>query len=204
MSIRQLEGCKWDPKLEAYVRPGYVPRDKSELADELLGKARGPAPFSKASAAPPHTWARLGDVVKFIIVGEPASKSNRRRLVTRTDPETKKERPAFIKSKKALAYEHNAALQIPHDCRLRLEGPVAVTLRIWYATERPDLDESVILDVLQDHFAGPKGNKRLAQAGVYRNDRQVREKHVFHGIDRIHPRAEIEVQPLAAQQVSLL
>jgi Holliday junction resolvase RusA-like endonuclease len=38
------------------------------------------------------------------------------------------------------------------------------------------------------------------QKGVYRNDRQVREKHVFHAIDRANPRAEIEVEPIEAQQ----
>jgi hypothetical protein len=42
------------------------------------------------------------------------------------------------------------------------------------------------------------------QKGVYRNDRQVREKHVYHAIDRANPRAEIEVEPLEAQQVELI
>lgn len=36
------------------------------------------------------------------------------------------------------------------------------------------------------------------------NDRQVREKHVYHGIDRANPRAEIRVAPLQAQQADLL
>jgi hypothetical protein len=40
--------------------------------------------------------------------------------------------------------------------------------------------------------------------GVYRNDRQVREKHVFHGIDRANPRAEVTVEPLQAQQAALI
>jgi Holliday junction resolvase RusA-like endonuclease len=43
----------------------------------------------------------------------------------------------------------------------------------------------------------------LVQAGVYRNDRQVREKHITHGIDVHNPRAVITVQPLHAQQVAL-
>ena len=34
--------------------------------------------------------------------------------------------------------------------------------------------------------------------------RQVREKHVFHGIDKANPRAEITVEPLQAQQHDLL
>jgi hypothetical protein len=32
------------------------------------------------------------------------------------------------------------------------------------------------------------------------NDRQVREKHVFHGIDRANPRIEVLIEPLTAQQ----
>jgi hypothetical protein len=78
---------------------------------------------------------------------------------------------------------------------VQLEGPVRVTLRIFYASERPDLDESVMLDVLQDRYRQGRA-RELVQKGVYRNDRQVREKHVFHAIDRTNPRAEIEVEPL--------
>ena len=44
----------------------------------------------------------------------------------------------------------------------------------------------------------------LASKGVYENDRQVREKHVFHFIDRVNPRAEIEIEPMLPQQASLL
>ena len=43
----------------------------------------------------------------------------------------------------------------------------------------------------------------LIQAGVYRNDRQVREKHVYHGIDRLQPRVEVLVEPILAQQQAL-
>ena len=60
-----------------------------------------------------------------------------------------------------------------------LEGDLSVTITIFYATRRPDLDESVILDCMQDR--------------IYRNDRQVKEKHIFWGLDRDNPRAEITV-----------
>lgn len=115
-----------------------------------------------------------------------------------------------IKSKKALGYERSALMQIPPRARVRLTGPVRVTLRIWYASERPDLDESIVLDVLQDRYGKRRKvpgdldlQRDLLQAGVYRNDRQVREKHVFHSIDRANPRTEIEVEALTAQQVGL-
>lgn len=83
-----------------------------------------------------------------------------------------------IKSQKALDYSDEFRKQVrPGQL---LEGDLAVTMRIHYASRRPDLDESLILDLLQ---------------GVaYKNDRQVREKHIFWGLDRENPRCEILVQ----------
>ena len=149
-------------------------------------------------------------MIAFTIFGEPASKANSREIVTFGRGDNK--RAAVIKSEKARGYEDNALRQIPPRARVQLKGPVRVTVRIFYATERPDLDESVVLDVLQDRWASEKrdkaGNvtrpKTLLQRGVYVNDRQVREKHVFHGIDKANPRAEITVEPLQAQQHDLL
>jgi Holliday junction resolvase RusA-like endonuclease len=135
--------------------------------------------------------------IALTILGEAASKANSRELVII------KGRPASIKSEKARAYERDALRQIPPSARQRLEGPVALHLRIFYASELPDLDESLILDVLQDRYATRDGIRYLVQSGVYRNDRQVRERHVYHAIDRANPRAEIVVEPLRAQQVEL-
>jgi Holliday junction resolvase RusA-like endonuclease len=141
--------------------------------------------------------------VAFVIMGEPASKANSRQLVT--FGRGKNARPAIIKSEKAREYEDAAQLQIPAAARVMLEGPVRVSIRIYYASERPDLDESVVLDVLQAKFtkADDGGDRNLIRAGVYRNDRQVREKHIFHAIDRVNPRAEIEVEQLAGAAASL-
>lgn len=136
--------------------------------------------------------------IRLTILGEPASKANQRKIVTFGD------RPALIKSDKARRYERDALRQIPPVARLRLEGPIEVEIRIWYASERPDLDESVVLDVLQDRWSGRGEDRRLVQAGVYRNDRQVRRKLVEHAIDRANPRAEVVVRPMHAQQGELL
>ena len=141
-------------------------------------------------------------MIRFTILGEPASKANSRQIVTLNG------HASSIKSKKARSYEAAALMQIPPLARVRLDGPVSVTLRIFYATERPDLDESIVLDVLQDRFGktpkGPNGEtlgpRPLVQHGVYRNDRQVRAKHVFHGIDRRNPRCEVLIEPMQAQQ----
>ena len=110
--------------------------------------------------------------VTFTVYGEPASKANSRKLVTIRG------RPAFIKSKKARDYVAMFDKQCPVLQEL-LEGDLSVTITIFYATRRPDLDESVILDCMQDK--------------IYKNDRQVKEKHIFWGLDRDNPRAEITV-----------
>ena len=53
-------------------------------------------------------------------------------------------------------------------------------MKIYYASRRPDLDESLILD--------------LMQGIIYENDRSVKEKHIFWGgVDKEDPRAEIVV-----------
>jgi len=86
----------------------------------------------------------------------------------------------FIKSKKALSYVDMFKQQAPE--MIPLEGDVSVSMRIYYASRRPDLDESLILDLLQ---------------GVtYINDRQVKEKHIYWGLDKENPRAEIEVKKM--------
>ncbi|MFP3549727.1 hypothetical protein SB861_03295 [Paraburkholderia sp. SIMBA_049] len=149
--------------------------------------------------------------IEFTIIGQPASKANSREIVARKirskttgDRQT---RPMSIKSEAAREYEKAVLKQVPPKARQRLEGPVRVAIRIWYASERPDLDESVILDCLQDRYEWVKhgtGEKKvLVHRGVYRNDRQVRQKVILHGIDRGNPRAHIIVEPLHAQQMQL-
>lgn len=115
------------------------------------------------------------------IQGEPASKANSRRPVPRT-AKSGKRYVAFIKSAKALSYVDAARLQVPVLPRL-LRGPLKFTATIYYATRRPDLDESVILDVLQRR--------------IYHNDSQVVQKEVRRRLDRDNPRAEIRVEELS-------
>ena len=136
--------------------------------------------------------------VAFVILGEPASKANSRKIVSFGG------RPASIKSDKARSFEKSAVLQIPNEAKRMLTGRLRATIRIFYASERPDLDESVVLDVLQAKFSGSGKNLVCVRKGVYLNDRQVREKHVFHAVDRSNPRVEIEIVTLEAQQAVLL
>ena len=112
-----------------------------------------------------------------IIVGEPASKANSRRLVKRGG------RPFSIKSQKALDYADAAVLQVPQlgpDQMLR--GRLSLTAHVWYSTQRPDLDISLILDLLQGR--------------IYHNDRQVREMHLHHHLDREQPRTRLHIQEI--------
>ena len=86
----------------------------------------------------------------------------------------------FIKSAKALSYATMFKQQCVVAPSQKFVCDVVVTIRIWYASRRPDLDESLILDLLQ---------------GIaYENDRQVKEKHIYWmGVDKENPRCEIEI-----------
>ena len=123
-------------------------------------------------------------MIAFTIYGEPASKANARRIVTLRG------RPAVIKSKKALDYERSALLQVP--VMAPLTGDLCFTATIYYASRRPDLDESVLLDVLQARVV----NGHLVRRGVYLNDRQIKQKHIFWGLDKQSPRADIMIAPI--------
>jgi len=116
----------------------------------------------------------MGDFdVTFTVYGEPASKANSRKMVLI------KGRPALIKSQKARDYVKTFEQQCPV-----LEVPttenVVVEMMIYYASRRPDLDESLILDCMQ--------------CRVYKNDRQVKQKFIYWGLDKENPRSVIRVR----------
>lgn len=139
-------------------------------------------------------------VVRLTIFGEPASLKNSREFSLMRIPGTDKQRVHIRKSEKALAYEASAQRQIPPAARVMLQGPVRVTMRIFYCNELSDMDEAIILDVMQARFKVVSGKRHCIARGVYGNDRQVRERHIYHAIDKLNPRAEIVVEPLQAQQ----
>jgi Holliday junction resolvase RusA-like endonuclease len=56
-------------------------------------------------------------------------------------------------------------------------------MMIYYRTRRPDLDESLVLDLLQGR--------------VYKNDRAVKLKYVEHGLSKDDPRVVMAIGPLA-------
>lgn len=109
--------------------------------------------------------------VSFVIEGEPASKANSRRWTGKF----------FIKSEKALNYAKAFKAQCPVLQPL-MEGDLRVSIKIYYASRRPDLDPSLIFDLMQDC--------------VYTNDRQIKEQHLYWGLDKARPRAEITVETM--------
>lgn len=118
------------------------------------------------------------DIIGVTIMGEPASKANSRRMVLIGG------KPRFIKSKKALKYSRDFDLQCPVLDEL-MDGDLAVAMKIYYCTRRPDLDESLILDLLQDK--------------LYKNDRSIKLKYVLHGLDKENPRTVLLVGPVDKQ-----
>lgn len=110
--------------------------------------------------------------LSYVIIGEAASKSNSSRIVFLG------RRPRIIKSHKALGFVAKVKKQLKPAKKL-LEGDLAVEIHMWYKSRRPDLDESLVLDCLQ---------------GIaYKNDRQIKEKHVYHHLDKLKPRVHITV-----------
>ena len=112
-------------------------------------------------------------IITFTIFGEPASKSNGRRWTGKF----------LIKSEKALNYSDMFKQQCPVLDTL-MDGDLRVTMKIWYASRRPDLDASLIFDLMQDC--------------IYKNDRAVKEQHLYWGLDKDNPRAEITVEKIHA------
>ena len=87
----------------------------------------------------------------------------------------------LIKSQKALNYADAFRMQCPPISPL-MSGDIRMQIKIYYASRRPDLDESLILDLLQGL--------------VYINDRQVKERHTYWGLDPKNPRAEIIIEQI--------
>lgn len=114
--------------------------------------------------------------MNLTILGEPCSKANSRIMIFKNGT------PRCIKNAKAQAYVESFLWQMrSHIKNMRLaqlEGNVMLECNIYYASYRKDLDESLIMDCLQ-------------KSGILKNDRQIKEKHIYHRIDKKNPRAEI-------------
>lgn len=110
------------------------------------------------------------------IDGEPTNKSNSRKIVKFGNM------PRLIKSDKARAYVKIFMSQVkpPNE---PIEGDVRLRVKIWYGSRRQDLDVSLIMDLLE-------------KSGVIKNDRQVKEIHAYHALDKENPRSTIRIEKL--------
>ena len=90
-------------------------------------------------------------------------------------------KPRFIKSKKALQYSKDFDLQCPTRKEI-FDTDLVIAMKIYYKTRRPDLDESLILDLLQGK--------------VLKNDRSIKTKYVEHGLDKNDPRTVLVISTL--------
>ena len=117
--------------------------------------------------------------MRFQIFGEPCSKANSRIMIFR-----KNRKPCNIKNKASHDYVNSFLAQVQ---AMRLgafgNGSEDVILHCWiyYKNYRKDLDESLIMDCLQ-------------KSGILKNDRQIKEKHIYHGINKLNPNSVIILQ----------
>lgn len=119
--------------------------------------------------------------MNFTILGEPCSKANSRIMIVN------KGKRRCIKNANAQAYVESFLWQMRNHTKnmklVQFKGNVMFDCNIYYASYRKDLDESLIMDCLQ-------------KSGILQNDRQIKEKHIYHRIDKKNPRAEIGLYKL--------
>jgi len=112
-------------------------------------------------------------IADFMILGEPASKGNCRRVVKIGNM------PRLIKSKKAIEYSKEFEKQCPVLAE-PAECHVILTVYVWYRTWRPDIEIELIKDLLQGR--------------IIKNDRQVvAQMAVRMPNDKNEPRVRIKV-----------
>ena len=59
---------------------------------------------------------------------------------------------------------------------------MAIWVTVFYGSRKPDLDISLLLDSAQNY--------------LFKNDRQVKEQHLYWRLDRKNPRSEIIIKEI--------
>jgi len=115
--------------------------------------------------------------VTFTVLGHLQSMKNRR-IPSRRNPYI------TLPNAGAVSFERDFLLQVPATYRdLKLgtpQLPLRAEIHVWYPTLKNDLDCALVYDLLQ-------------KAGVIANDRYIREKHEFAGIDPANPRVMVRI-----------
>lgn len=114
---------------------------------------------------------------ELTIEGELTGKANSRQLVP------VRGRYIPVLSKKARRFEKDAKAQLAaqwHDDPI--EDDLVIEVHVWYKNWQNDLDATLLFDVLE-------------RCGVVKNDRQFKEQHLYHYLDKERPRMTIAMQP---------
>lgn len=128
-------------------------------------------------------------LAEFTVAGQPPRKSNQRMVVSRgRGPKAK---PMVIKSKEARTYVGHFILSVPGEYRDMVHGSLEEDLRldiiVWYTSRRPDLSVELIKDCIE-------------AAGVIKNDRYVREEHLYGFVDKENPRTMIRLYRIVSDR----
>ncbi len=126
-----------------------------------------------------------------VVLGELGSKSNSRRIVSRTQNVIRDGKihartiPGVIKSDAALNYVTAFRYQVKRH-QAAYEGDVVLIATCYYRDRRKDLDIALFQDCLQT-------NRKENWMGLIANDRQVVELHLTRKIDNVRPRVEFQL-----------
>lgn len=118
-------------------------------------------------------------MIELTVKGELMSKSNSR-IITSFGG-----RPRLIKKPKAIHYVEASMWQIKSQLRSHrtFENPVRMTITVYYKDRRPDLDVSLIQDILE-------------KCEIYKNDRLVHEIHAYKKFDKEDPRLTVRIEEI--------
>ncbi len=96
----------------------------------------------------------------------------------------------LVKSKEALQYEESFDEQVPDDLRLgigSLKSPLRLDIVVFYSSNRPDVSVELVMDCLEN-------------SGVVKNDRYIKEQHIYGFVDKYNPRVELILTPLSVDR----
>lgn len=120
----------------------------------------------------------------FEIPGQPARKSNSRRVVRDGGGKVR-----VIKSQAALDYAQLFMYNVPSELRDKKWGSkdehLVLRAHIWYASNRPDLSSEMLMDLLQE-------------SGVISNDRWIKVQLLSSSVDKENPRTHIRLYRVIA------
>ena len=134
-------------------------------------------------------------MVEFTIIGQLYSKSNSRQIVFHG------KHPSVIKSAEALNYVKASTLQlkIQLGSSETIEGYIRLDIDVFYSSKKPDLDVSLLMDVMQRQI--DRKTKIVLFRGVYKNDRQVAICNAKKFIDRKNPRVVVRITELTKEEI---